>query len=295
MSGSGGLLAHLKSGHSTVANAWAVRRRDGLRLGFTDHDCAVEFDGLEFLPSSGMTASALQLGNGLAVDNAEAMGVLQDARIRADDIAAGRYDGAEVEIWRVNWANPEERHLRFCGHFGEIRHGDGAFYVELRGLSEALNRPVGRVYQKPCPAVLGDAACGFDLSRDGFKAVGQVVALGADHSLQVALAGSFEAGWFARGALLVESGAALGLRGVIKHDVALDGGQRQIGLWAELGADVAPGDQVILVAGCDKRVETCRFKFDNLLNFQGFPDIPSEDWMLVHPARSADLTGGSRR
>ena len=124
MSGSGGLLAHLKSGHSTVANAWAVRRRDGLRLGFTDHDCAVEFDGLEFLPSSGMTASALQLGNGMAVDNAEAMGVLQDARIRADDIAAGRYDGAEVEIWRVNWANPEERHLRFCGHFGEIRHGD---------------------------------------------------------------------------------------------------------------------------------------------------------------------------
>jgi uncharacterized phage protein (TIGR02218 family) len=143
--------------------------------------------------------------------------------------------------------------------------------------------------------VLGDAACGFDLSRDGFKAVGQVVALGADHSLQVALAGSFEAGWFARGALEVESGAALGLRGVIKHDVALEGGQRQIGLWAELGADVAPGDQVILLAGCDKRVETCRFKFDNLLNFQGFPDIPSEDWMLVHPARSADLTGGSRR
>jgi uncharacterized phage protein (TIGR02218 family) len=295
MSGASGLLAHLKSGHSTVANAWAVRRGDGLRLGFTDHDCALEFEGLQFLPSSGMTASALQLGNGLAVDNAEAMGVLQDARITAADIAAGRYDGAEVEIWLVNWANPAERYLRFRGHFGEIRHGDGAFHVELRGLSEALNRPVGRVYQKPCPAVLGDAACQFDLSRDGFKAVGQVVAPEAEHSFRVALEGSFEAGWFARGAFEVASGAALGLRGVIKQDAALDGRERQIGLWADLGAEVAPGDHVILVAGCDKRVETCRFKFDNLLNYQGFPDIPSEDWMLVHPARSADLTGGSRR
>ncbi len=52
---------------------------------------------------------------------------------------------------------------------------------------------------------------------------------------------------------------------------------------------------VRLEAGCDKRVDTCRLKFDNLLNFQGFPDIPGEDWLLVGAASAGANAGGSRR
>jgi len=40
---------------------------------------------------------------------------------------------------------------------------------------------------------------------------------------------------------------------------------------------------------------TCREKFNNLINFQGFPDIPGDDWSLTDPAKSGDLSGGSRR
>ena len=72
-------------------------------------------------------------------------------------------------------------------------------------------------------------------------------------------------------------------------------GARQIELWQPLGALIAPGDQVRLEAGCDKRISTCRLKFNNIFNFQGFPDIPGEDWMMSVPKRTGANTGGSRR
>ena len=55
----------------------------------------------------------------------------------------------------------------------------------------------------------------------------------------------------------------------------------------------APGDSLRLTAGCDKRFATCRLKFVNQANFQGFPHVPGEDWLLAVPRAEGDNTGGS--
>ena len=80
----------------------------------------------------------------------------------------------------------------------------------------------------------------------------------------------FAPAWFRHGLLQMESGAAEGLRGPIKRDVQ-EADARVIELWEPLRAPIAPGDALRLIAGCDKRGETCRLKFNNYLNFQGFP------------------------
>lgn len=296
------LLSHLETGVTTLARAWAVTRGDGEVLGFTDHDVDLAFDGVVFRADSGLTASALQQSTGLSVDNAEAMGVLRDARLSEADIEAGRFDGAHVRIWLVNWASPAQRALRFSGTLGEIRRGDGAFHAELRGLAEGLNRPLGRVYQKPCSAVLGDARCRVDLTTPGLSAEVAITEVAARDRLRLPVLPGFAPGWFQRGQLEVLQGAAAGLSAPIKRDASHDGppggppgGYREVTLWTTLRAPLAPGDLVRLVAGCDKRLDTCRFKFGNILNFQGFPDIPSEDWLMSGPANAADLGGGSRR
>ena len=72
------LEAHLESGLTTVCRCWSVTRRDGARLGFTDHDLPVEFDGLVHAADTAMTAAALQQTTGLSVDNSEAVGALSD-------------------------------------------------------------------------------------------------------------------------------------------------------------------------------------------------------------------------
>lgn len=291
------LQQHLSGGLTTLCHAWAILRKDGVVLGFTDHDRDLAFDAITFRADSGLAARALQQSTGLSVDNTEALGLLSHAAISEADIAAGRYDGAEVCCWRINWAVPAQRMMLFRGTIGDMRRQGASFTAELRGLTEALNRPMGRIYQKPCTAVLGDAACRVDVTTPANKAELTVIRVAADNVLHLAGLAPQPPAWFRRGLLRALDGAAAGLGAAIKSD-SVAGGHRVITLWEPPGAAFATGDRVTLVAGCDKRVETCRVKFDNLLNFQGFPDLPDEGWVLNTPeqaAQSGALDGGSRR
>ena len=90
----------------------------------------------------------------------------------------------------------------------------------------------------------------------------------------------YDQGWFEGGTLTVLDGAAHGLEGAVKQD-RQDGALRRIELWAATGLAPAPGDRVRLTAGCDKRPGTCRLKFQNFLNFRGFPHLPPEDWLIA--------------
>jgi uncharacterized phage protein (TIGR02218 family) len=288
------LQAHLETGATTLCRCWALTRADGTVMGFTDHDGPLRFEGVAFRADSGLSALALQQTTGLAVDNTEALGALSDAAIREDDITAGRFDGAEVRAWLVNWQNVAERVLLFRGRIGEMRRAGGAFEAEIRGLTDALNQPVGRAYQKGCGAVLGDAACGFDLDTPGYAARVAAEVVEAGRVFRFKGLEAFADGWFRFGTLRVLGGAAEGLSGLVKHD-RLEAGQRVVELWHPLRAEITAGDPLRLEAGCDKRAETCRFKFNNLLNYQGFPDLPSDDWTLTDPARAESLDGGSRR
>jgi hypothetical protein len=46
---------------------------------------------------------------------------------------------------------------------------------------------------------------------------------------------------------------------------------------------------------CDKRWETCVGVFGNGANFQGFPDLPGDDFLLATPVEGGRHDGGSRR
>ena len=285
---------HLKTGTTTVCRAWAVTRKDGVTLGFTDHDHSLSFEGVAFSASSGMTARAIEQTTGLAVDNTEAVGALSDEAIREDDIRAGLFDGAGVRSWLVNWTDVSERKLVFRGSLGEIERQGKSFRGELRGLAEALNVPSGRVYQRPCSAVLGDSMCRFDTSAPGYATEAEVISITGGTELLLPDQAGIAEGWFARGRIEVVSGSAKGAVGVVKRDRDA-AGLRIIELWEMLSAGFAPGDRVRLEAGCDKSVAVCRDKFANFLNFRGFPDIPGEDWMVSYPVADGKNDGGSLR
>ncbi len=283
--------AHVEAGLTTIARCWALTRTDGTRMGFTDHDRDLSFDGLVFSADSGLSARALMQSTGLAVDNGEAVGALSSAAISEEDIRAGRYDGAVIEAWLVNWADVSQREMQFRGTLGELVRAEGGFQAELLGLSEALNQPQGFVYQRACNAVLGDGRCGFDFALPGYVAERAVEQVEDGVRFSFADFTGFDDRWFERGVLRVLSGAAAGLVGHVKND-RLSAGGRVIELWAAIRAPIAPGDLLRLEAGCDKQAPTCRLKFNNFLNFRGFPDIPGEDWLMATPVNSAANNGG---
>lgn len=284
--------AHLASGTTTVCRAWKVTRKDGPVLGFTDHDMDLSFDGVTFRAETGLSARAIQQGTGLSVDNSEAVGLLSDSAIREEDIQAGRFDDAEVIAWLVNWANPVERQLQFKGFLGEITRAGGAFNAELRGLTERLNVPRGRLYQAGCSAVLGDGSCKVNLAAGQFRHEGPVTAIERRKLFRFAGLVGFSERWFERGLLEVLSGPAQGLSARVKND-RIDGDLRVVETWEALGVEPGAGDTVRLTAGCDQRAETCKYKFANFVNFQGFPHIPGEDWLLAYPSSDQDMSGGS--
>ena len=277
---------------TTRARAWRLDRGDGLTLGFTDHDRDLDFDGTVFRAASGLTAKALSQATGLAVDNTEAAGALSDAGLTEPDILAGRWDGAALTIWDLDWTAPDDRRVLFRGTLGEIARQGGAFRAELRGLTEPLQQGQGRVFGAVCPAVLGDAQCRVDLSAPGMATETDLIAVDpAGGTLRVAALDGFAPGWFTEGRVRFLTGPAAGLQAVIRADRA-EGAGRILTLWAAPGALPAPGDRMRLEAGCDKRFATCRIKFQNALNFQGFPHLPGEDWLLAAPQGGA--AGGRR-
>lgn len=290
MSGSAMLAARLKSGANRLARCWEVVRGDGVRLGFTDHDLDLAFDGLTFEAASGLDAGALERSTGLNVDNAQAVGALRSDRVSESDILMGRYDGAVVRQWLVDWAEPEARIQLFEGTLGEVRASGGAFEAELRGLAEALNQPLGRAYLKTCDRDLGDAKCGVDLSDPTYSLTGTVEETADRLKVVFTAAGTYGDGWFTGGALTWQSGANAGLGALVRADVIAEE-RRELTLWIEARAGIAPGDTFRLVAGCDKYVTTCRDKFANVLNFRGFPHMPGEDWVTSYP-RSGEVHDG---
>jgi hypothetical protein len=54
---------------------------------------------------------------------------------------------------------------------------------------------------------------------------------------------------------------------------------------------IAIGDTFVIRAGCDKRLETCRAKFTNVVNFRGFPHIPGQDAVIRYASRDGGHEG----
>jgi uncharacterized phage protein (TIGR02218 family) len=286
------LQASLDAGATTHCRCWKLTRKDGVVLGFTDHDAAVTFGGLEFRASSGLDATALQTGTGLSVDNGEVVGALTDEAITEPDIRAGRFDSAAVEQWLVDWRSPARRVLLFRGTLGEIRRTDRTFEAELRGPAEALNVAVGRTIQRTCDRFVGDAKCGVDLSDPRYVFAGLAAGSAEGNRLVATKTGDFAQGWFDGGVLRWTGGDNLGLIAAVSFD-RVEGDRRVFFLTHSPPLPVADGDAFVVTAGCDKRPETCRGKFSNFLNFRGFPHIPGEDWLMAYPKPGEAHDGSS--
>lgn len=275
------LQAHLDAGVTTVCRCWRLERRDGVVLGFTDHDAALTFDGVEHSAMSGLASTGDVARTGFGVGGLEVSGALSAATLDADDLAAGAYDFASVTLWLVNWADVAQRVVLRRGTLGEVRREDGAFQAEVRGPAEALETVRGRVFTHHCDADLGDGRCGFDL--EGASVDVTVVAV--DGAL-VTVSGLEEAsaGDFSDGVARVTSGVASGLRASIAVHV-VDGALVKLRLRTSY-LPLAVGDGVRVSPGCDKRFATCADRFANAANFRGFPFLPGNDRAFAY-ARSA--------
>lgn len=267
------LQAHLDEGTTTLAWVWRITRADGVVFGFTDHDRALQFDRTAFEPESGLTASEVRAGSDLSVDAQDAQGVLSSDRITETDILDGRWDNAEVEVWRVKWTDTSQRVLMRRGAIGQIRRGRLAFVAEMRSQAHVLGQTVGRLFQATCDAELGDGRCRVNLDAPAFKGTGVVIDLLRDRTFTASGLGSFAAGWFGFGTVTWTCSANAERRAeVLSHDL-VDGITILTLLEAPVRA-ITENDAFVIRAGCDKRLATCSAKIRQCRQLPRLPPHP---------------------
>ncbi|WP_339472640.1 DUF2163 domain-containing protein, partial [Pseudomonas sp. EL_65y_Pfl1_R83] len=129
--------------------------------------------------------SAIKRSAGLEADTMDITGALTSAAIAEGDLLAGRWDGARVALFAVDWTGSGATQVALGeGTIGAVETDRGAFTAELRGVSAALERPVVEATSPECRAELGDKRCRVAMAGRRRRvrvtgAAGQVVTVGA--------------------------------------------------------------------------------------------------------------------
>ena len=250
--------------------------------GFTDHDQNITLDGLTYQAKSGFTASAIESGLGLKVDNLEASGALSSDHLSEEEISKGKFDGAEIFIYRVNWQMPEQYILLKRGSIGEIKRTEYGFRAELRGLAHKLSTPQGRIYQYHCDADFGDSRCRKSASE--YSSAGTILEVRFNRlSLKVSGLANYPSNYFTKGKLTFTTGANASAHLEIRKHLKESAEGAVILLWQPPPYAIEIGDGFRVVAGCNKTFTTCRNKFQNEFNFRGFPHMPGNDHIHYYP------------
>jgi uncharacterized phage protein (TIGR02218 family) len=263
------------SGLETVATFWRVLRRDGVTLGFTTHDRDLWFDGVLHRAAPGMTPAAIRRSADLEPDSAEVEGALSHDAIRAEDLGAGRFDGARLRVGVVDWASGEHETL-YRGAIGAVSEEDGRFTAELVSAKAALLAdPIPRT-SPTCRAAFCGPGC--NLSPVGFTHEAVLVA-GDGAANAVALAMTPAPADCVGGFLRWLDGPQAGLTMAV-----MAAGDSGLVLDTPLDPALAPGLRAIVREGCDHRLDTCATRFANAVQFQGEPFLPGNDLLTRYPA-----------
>lgn len=253
-----------------------LTRSDGLVLRLTSWDRPVVHDGETWDPSDGIQLSAIQATAGGAADDVEAQGFLTDDRITEEDLLAGLWDDAEVEVLFTEAQALDYSAVLFAGRIGELAEADGRWKASLLSLSDRIRGSVVERTSAQCRCQrLGDARCGVILAANtvGGTAVRQTGTVSSSSGLALTISGlSAPDGHFTGGILKVTSGSNAGQERTIKSQAG-----SAIGLRRQFPFAVSAGATVELTAGCDRTFATCKSKFGNANSFQGEPDIPGND------------------
>lgn len=258
----------------SVATFWRIYRRDGMALGFASHDRDLRFGGILHRAAPGMLPSAIRRTADLSDDSAEMRGILAHDSITESDLAAGRYDGAQMQVGVVDWETLDSAIL-YTGSIGSVEATGAGFTAELASAKAALDREPIPQTSPTCRAQF----CGPGCSLSAVAHTVELVVEQADPEANLLRFANLEPADFVFGNLRWLDGEHTGLSSTIV-DASGDG----LTLDTPLPEDAQTGMRVSLREGCDHTLATCSARFGNAVNFQGEPFLPGNDLLARYPS-----------
>lgn len=261
---------------TTVARFAKATWEDGTIWGFTSLDVDFDYDGVTYLADGGgITPSTVEMKADLSVANMELAGFLSNDAITEDDLRSGKWDGALVEVFDLDYMHPEYGEVRYPGYVvGNVSAGRNVFMAEVRSLSQLLQKSIGRMVTGGCSWRFGDANCGYNV--EALRVTGMVTGIAGNRRTFTDTARGEADNYFRYGEVTWTSGLNIGLKAEVR-DYAAD----TFTLAFQMPFDIAGGDTYSAIPGCAKRFEEdCRDTWANSARFGGFPHVPGNDVAL---------------
>ncbi len=255
---------------------WRLERGDGVTLGFTSHDRDMLVDGLLLQASPGLEPTSIVDRMGFEQGGLEVRGALTADALTPDDIAAGRWDGAALDIFSFDWTLAEPAmHMLASGTLGTISYTGDRFETVFNGPAAQLGQSVAPFSSPTCRANFCDKACG--LNRRRFVTEVQIQS-SMGSRLLVDPSTSLGVEQYTYGTLRWLEGQNCGLTADI---VRQQNGEVDLAVPPEYA--ILTATRAELLQGCDKTIATCADRFGNAVNFRGEPYLPGNDLLTRYP------------
>lgn len=257
-----------------IARLLKITCKDGTVASFTDHDQVLVVDGDTYESTPGLAQISYTATSTVEVSSQTTSAATVD--LPESDILAGKYDDAVVEASWASWLNPAYgKVVIFLGAIADLQYNETGFEAEVMSFMKRLELNIGQVYTASCRHVLyGQQEVGkvgfCGVSASAFSFTGTVASIITNRwkfTLSGAAAGKAD-GYFSNGKVTFSSGQNSGVDAIVKKHTG-----DTIELMLPTGRILAIGDTFTIMAGCDKSTDMCKAKFNNLLNYGGYPHI----------------------
>jgi len=276
------LNTHLQGEVLTIAYLWKLVRTDGTTYGFTSYDRPLLYSGVTYVPGDGMLPTSISQKSNFSVDNLDLTGAISSDLLTEDDLISGKWDYASVTIYVVNYKDLSQGHaVALVGTIGNVSTSRSTFRAEVRGLSQPLSQNIGRIVSPMCDAVLGDSRCQVNVAS--LTTSGTITSVTSSRVFVAsALAGA--TGYYNGGLITFTSGTSSGQAFEVKSFVS--GGT--ITIYHQAFLSITAGDTFTIYPGCNKLLKLqagtyagdCKDKFNNVINFQGYPEVPGTKGLI---------------
>jgi len=263
-----------------MADAFLFTLQGGATLAYTNSDVAFTYAGVTYLANSILVDGLkYKAAVGLEADQqqitvaARATDTISGGAPFLQALRDGSFDGCEIVRYRVFFSDrlggtAIGAAMLFKGRLGNIDEiGRTSAKLTVNSDLALLDIDMPRnMYQPTCLHTLYDSGCGLSKTSPSFSASGTV---GAGSTASIIYWPQASAN-FAQGTITFTSGVLTGVTATIGS--AVNGSV--LNLINPLQSMPAPGDGFTVYFGCDHTLTTCQAKFNNLVNFRGFPYVP---------------------
>jgi len=261
---------------TNIVKCWKITLNDESIEGFTTNSEDFSYNDVIYNSFSSGDLKDIKSNLDIEEDIFEFSNIISSDLITINDILAGKYDNATIEIFLIDINNKDNGEIILLnGTISDIECKDNTFIAKVKGLKDKINKTIGEVYSPLCRCSFCDEKCGLDKSNFTFlgtitNVTDAVTFITTDETIL-----NQSDGYFDNGIIEFTSGNNNGQKMEIKQYA---NGTFLLAL--NLPQELSVGDTFNVIAGCDKQFSTCCDTFSNAVNFRGEPHLPGIEILL---------------